>query len=228
MKYPIKENNYLSSCFKNDNPKTNGEYNLFQNLAPNQVVFDVGSRYDSEFLNYEGEVHYFEPVPEFIEALKAKNTNINKLSVFNNCGLSSKEGTVSYYPLYQSFYNRINSCQKDDKENVKFLHVIKGKNYLQGKNINRIQLLKIDVEGHEPDVIYGFEDEIKKVDIVQFEYGGTYLDNHQSLKEIVEYLQNKGFNEIGYLNYFGYVKLLDLKDHYDYCNIVCFNSESYR
>lgn len=39
-------------------------------LKPNiNVVFDVGSRYDSEFVNIDGEVHYFEPVPDFIERL---------------------------------------------------------------------------------------------------------------------------------------------------------------
>ena len=56
--------------FGNDNPKTNGEYRFFMAIKDNiNVIFDVGCRSDSEFTEFEGEVHYFEPVKEFIEKL---------------------------------------------------------------------------------------------------------------------------------------------------------------
>lgn len=38
------------------------------------VIFDVGCRSDSEFVNFHGEVHYFDPVNEFIVDLKINKT----------------------------------------------------------------------------------------------------------------------------------------------------------
>ena len=51
--------------------KTNGEEKFFLDIKNNiNVIFDVGCRSDSEFINFQGEVHYFDPVHEFIENLK--------------------------------------------------------------------------------------------------------------------------------------------------------------
>ena len=95
--------------FNNCNPKTNGEYDFFLSIKQNiNVIFDVGCRVDSEFLEFEGEVHYFDPVYEFIFNLK-KQPNRNKLSKFNHFGLGNDNKSLYYYPKYQSFYDRINS-----------------------------------------------------------------------------------------------------------------------
>lgn len=51
-------------------------------------------------------------------------------------------------------------------------------NYCEYKNIGSIDLLKIDVEGHELDVLLGgskmFSD--KKIKLVSFEFGGSNID----------------------------------------------------
>ncbi len=36
------------------------------------MIFDVGCRSDSDYIDFTGEVHYFDPVNEFIENLKIK------------------------------------------------------------------------------------------------------------------------------------------------------------
>lgn len=224
--YPLQENNQLNICFGNGNPKTNGEYNLLTNLKSDQIIFDVGCRTDSEFLKYTGEVHYFDPVAEFIQEI-IKHDNSNSKSFFNNFGLSSKTDSIIYYPAYQSFHNRIITCGNDDSVNAKKLHVLKGKDYMLRNNIEEIHFLKIDVEGHEQEVLFGFEENIKKIDIIQFEYGGTYKDSNCKLEEIIQFLIKNNFNEIGYLNQYGYVKIVNLVDHYQYCNIVAFNTKKY-
>ena len=66
--------------FNNCDSKTNGETKFFMNIKDNiNVIFDVGCRSESEFINFSGEVHYFDPVNEFIENLK-KQTILNKKS----------------------------------------------------------------------------------------------------------------------------------------------------
>lgn len=143
--------------------KTNGEekfYNLIKDYIKN--IFDVGCRSDSEFINFNGEVHYFDQVNEFIEKLK-KNNIKNSKSFFNNFGLGKENKEIYYYPRYQSFYNRINSCTVSDEKNKILLEIKKGEDYILNNNIINIDFLKIDTEGYEYDVLLGFENYLENI-----------------------------------------------------------------
>jgi hypothetical protein len=129
--------------FNNCNSKTNGEENFFTIIKDNiNVIFDVGCRSDSEFINFGGEVHYFDPVNEFIEQLK-QNKIINKISHFNNFGLGEANSQLYYYPKYQSFYDRINSCHVSDDCNKILLTIKKGNDYVIDKNIKQTDFLHL-------------------------------------------------------------------------------------
>jgi len=189
------------------------------------VIFDVGCRSDTEFIHFTGEVHYFDPVNDFIEQLKKQN-NINKSSYFNNFGLGHEESELYYYPKYQSFYDRVNSCHVSDDANKIVLKIKKAADYIRDNNIKSIDFLKIDTEGYELNVLQGFEDTLENVKIVQFEYGGTYLDNNRKLIDVIRYLEEKGFYKFSYLTSYGTELIKDFNDHYQYCNIVCINKNS--
>ena len=216
---------YNRRFFNNDNPKTNGEERFFLNIKDKiNVIFDVGCRSDTEFTTFEGEVHYFDPVNEFIEKLK-KQKNKNKLSYFNNIGLGNENKTLYYYPKYQSFCDRVNSCKVSDDANKILLHIKKAKDYINENNIKDIDFLKIDTEGYEFNVLQGFEDTLENVKIIQFEYGGTYLDNNIKLIDVINHLEQKGFHKFSYLTNTGCALITDFKDNYQYCNIVCINKK---
>ena len=212
--------------FNNCEPATNGEHKFFMDIKDKiSVVFDVGCRSDSEFINFCGEVHYFDPVNDFIEQLK-KQTNLNKTSYFNTFGLGNEAKQFYYYPRYQSFYDRINSCHVSDDSNKLLLDIKKGKDYVINNNVKHIDFLKIDTEGYELNVLQGFEDTLENVKIIQFEYGGTFLDNNIKLIDVIHYLISKGFYKFSYLTNNGPVPITDFSDHYQYCNIVCINNNS--
>lgn len=173
--------------------KLNGEYKFYVKIKDNiKVIFDVGCRVDSEFVNFSGEVHYFDPMTDFIEKLKQMK-NANKMSYFNNFGLGDKNSQLYYYPKYQSFYNRINACGVSDESNKCLLTIKKGIDYVNDNNIKSIDFLKIDTEGYELKVVKGFEDFLENINIIQFEYGGTFLDNDTKLIDVVDYLEKKDF-----------------------------------
>jgi FkbM family methyltransferase len=212
--------------FNNCNPKTNGEYKFFMDIKDKiNRIFDVGCRSDSDFIEFTGEVHYFDPVNEFIEKLKTQQ-NMNKASYFNSFGLGEDNKELYYYPRYQSFYDRINSCSVSDNSNKIVLHIKKGKDYINNNNIKNIDFLKIDTEGYELNVLQGFEDFLENVKIIQFEYGGTFLDNNTKLIDVINYLEQKGFYKFSYLTNYGTNLITDFTDHYQYCNIVCINKNS--
>lgn len=211
--------------FNNDDPKTNGEVLFFNTIKDKiDVVFDIGCRTDSEFVNFTGEVHYFDPVPEFIENVKGQ-TKLNSVAYCNNVGLGNEEKELYYYPRYQSFYNRITSCHIDDDGNKILLKIIKGITYITENDIVHIDFLKIDTEGYELSVLQGFEDFLEKVKIIQFEYGGTFIDNRITLLEIT-YLESKGFYKFSYLTSIGTEPITNFDNHCKYCNIVCVHKDS--
>jgi FkbM family methyltransferase len=207
--------------FGNDNSKTNGEEWFYQHIKNNiQVIFDVGCRYDSHFTTFNGSVHYFEPVSEFLNRLQSQPNN-NTPAYFNAFGLGHENAQLDYYPKYQSFYDRVTSCKKSDKSNKQVLSIRKAKDYILEHNIESIDFLKIDTEGFEFNVLKGFEEQLSKVKIIQFEYGGTFLDNKVKLIEVIQYLESFGFQHFSYLKNGGVVPIQTFEDHYRYCNIVC-------
>ena len=212
--------------FNNCNSKTNGEEKFFMAIKNNiNIIFDVGCRDNSEYINFSGEVHYFDPINKFIEILN-NQTNLNKISYFNNFGLGNENKEVYYYPRYESFYNRINSCRINDDSNKILLNIKKGNDYVINKKIQNIDFLKIDTEGYELEVLQGFEDFLINIKIIQFEYGGTFLDNNIKLIDVIKYLESKNFYNFSYLTNNGPILITDFKDHYQYCNIVCINKKS--
>lgn len=209
--------------FNNCDSKTNGEYLFYLQLKDKiNIIFDVGCRSDSEFLDFTGEVHYFDPVSEFIDNLK-NQPNKNKSAFFNNFGLSFENNNIYYYPKYQSFFDRVNSCKISDNENKIILNIKKSIDYVVQNNIKYIDFLKIDTEGFEYNVLLGFEDFLKNIKIIQFEYGGTFLDNNIKLIDVINLLKQHGFNKFSYLTNNGSELIKDFTDHYQYCNIVCIN-----
>lgn len=208
----------LNNC----KPLVNGEKWIFDRIPPGLTVFDVGSRNDSFFLSYLGEVHYFEPQPEFLADLKLQDPKKNTASFFNSFGLSDSEDISAWYPAFQSFVDRSETLKRQP-EPVQWLEIRRGDKYVQENKIEKIHFLKIDTEGFELKVIKGFGEFLSKVNHIQFEYGGTYIDAKIRLKDVLEYLRKMGFGNFGLLSSNEVIPLTSEDDHWQYCNILADN-----
>jgi len=202
----------------------NGELSFFNVIKDRvNVIFDVGSRFESIFMNSGKEVHYFEPNKEYYDRL-VQLVDANT-SYVNNFGLSDKTEESYYYPTYESFYNRVVSCSNDDSHNRVLLKLKTAKEYINENKIDKnIDFLKIDTEGYELKVLKGFENYLNRVKIIQFEYGGTFLDNGVKLVDVINYLKTYNFSKFSYIMANGIEEITDFQDHYHYCNVVCINS----
>jgi len=202
---------------------TNGEQLFFNKIKDNiRVIFDVGCREDSEFLNFNGECHYFDPVETFIDNLSTQ-PNTNTKSYFNKFGLGNETKELFYFPRHQSFFDRVKTCGLSDDSNKIILKIKKAADYINENSIANIDFLKIDTEGFELNVLKGFEDKLSSIKVIQFEYGGTYLDSNTKLIDVINHLKSFGFHNFSYLISSGIQLINDYTDHYRYCNIVCLN-----
>ena len=63
------------------------------------------------------------------------------------------------------------------------------------RGLRHIDLLKIDVEGHEYDVLRGAEKLLaaRQIGIVQFEFGGCNLDTRTSFRDFYSLMTEYGF-----------------------------------
>lgn len=215
----------LTQTFNDCNVDTNGErcfYNAIKGFV--RVIFDVGCRSDSMYLDFPREVHYFDPVKQFIIDLQ-QLPNQNHKSYFNDFGLSNETKIMFYYPRYESFLDRTKSCRISDDSNKLELRVRTAKEYIEEQKLPSVDFVKIDTEGFELNVLQGFGDRLNTVKFIQFEYGGTFIDRGIKLHDVITYLELHGFVKFSYLVGSGTVRMTNFDDHYQYCNIVCVHKD---
>ncbi len=202
----------------------NGELWLMEQiLSSAKTVFDVGAHiggWASHALHINPciDLHCFEPCTQSFLYLKSKRTEKNV--TYNNFGLGSKDSSEILYLygglsegnslfLRKGLENIVTSQLQNKTERVKIRTL---DSYCKENDIRKIGFLKIDVEGNEFAVIEGGKDSFKReaVSVVQFEYGGTYIDSRILLKDFFDF-----FVEMNYSFFLLYPKRLCPVPRYD-------------
>ena len=180
---------------------TNGEEWVLRQLAPFQpsVIFDVGANAGNWSLAAlaalpGAHVHAFEIVDDTFAKLRRRIGSRPDVTV-NAFGLSDSAGELqihvfedddeiaSYVPYPHGSFSR------------RTFPVRRGDDYVRQHAIERIDFLKLDVEGAEHLVLKGFCDTIDagKIDIIQFEYGKICIMTHFLLLDFYKLLEAKGY-----------------------------------
>ena len=178
------------------------------------TAIDVGA-HKGEFLNYLSnikdiqEIHAFEPQKEIFDVLNL-NFGKNKKIFLNNEGVSDINSTREmnlnsltststfstinksspWFKLKNLVLNKKDSFQKKIK-----IKTIRLDEYFKVKDINKIDLLKIDTEGHELKVLNGakknFETNKIKYLLIEIHSSNMYKDYRSS--DIYSFLEEKNF-----------------------------------
>ena len=165
------------------------------------IVFDVGAnvgKYTSEILEQypNCKIFAFEPsiaaASKFMEHNKAqKNVHLESIGISNKVTESvlysdfpgSPIGSLTKRNL-KHFGNELKYEEKITMDTID--------NYCE---INKIipDLLKIDVEGHELDVLKGSSKVLEKISIVQFEFGGCNIDTRTFFQDFWYFFKQHNF-----------------------------------
>ena|SRR3990167_1004097 len=159
------------------------ELEVFRNLKNIRVVFDVGARTDTDYLEIRPKAvyHLFEPAPDFFKELKEK-IGSKKNVYLNNYGLSDVEENLRYSSGLQAF-----ESGEANKEGGDMLLPLKTLDwYVKEYNIKRIDFLKIDTEGYDYKILKGGLETIKITKYIQYEHWDNLQQFHDLLGEEFE------------------------------------------
>jgi FkbM family methyltransferase len=197
------ENNNNADFYKNGENRF--LQNFFSDCKEKQLtVFDIGANvgdYTQILIHYsqkffkEMNVHLFEPMPHTFEKLKSRFVNSKGL-IYNNCGASDENSNRDIYfdhneSALASLYDRL-AVKLDKKIPIKLIRL---EDYITEQKVGKINLIKLDVEGHEFSALNGMGKYLNGhfIDFIQFEYGGTYIDSRTYLNDMFKLLESRGF-----------------------------------
>ena len=169
----------------------------------NPIVLDVGANvgdYASAALsaNSSAILHCFEPsVPHFAQLQKRI---VGTRAYLNNFGLSERTEDLILHKDSEitglaSLTNRDLShlnITLDIEESVK---LVAGDDYVSQNGIERIDLIKIDVEGWEMSVLNGLAKsfETNMVKCCQFEFGHAHIERRENFRDFWNFFMSRGF-----------------------------------
>jgi len=189
---------------------SSGESAVFKMLAqkkqPPYCIFDVGAN-QGQFLKSAlsnlsdgAQIHAFEPASETFRLL-SKNAGNNPSVILNNFGMGKEPGS------FELFYDKEGSglasltSRRLDHFDIKFSQSEKVTidtidNYCALRNIDQIDLLKIDVEGHELDVLAGATGLLGsgRIGMVMFEFGGCNIDTRTFFQDFYYLFTGNGMS----------------------------------
>ena len=200
---------------KSENNLFKGE-NLFISKFDNLNIkncLDIGSNigeYSLQVLkNLDTNVIAFEPMPECGEFLKKIKKKYGNRFSYYRYALSNKEGEdiINFGTStggLSSLEKSINEIDYLKKSNVNSMKIEKKMldSYLDNKNFNSIDFIKIDVEGHEYKVLEGGMNFINKhkVKLIQIEFNIHHLYVGNSVLQFSKILKNYVTTQMNLIN----------------------------
>lgn len=196
--------------YNNDNnsdPLVNGEfYFLNKVLTGCRIVFDVGANrgdWSAQIVSIQPsvEVHAFEPSASTYQMLLQQK--FPPQVTCNPFGLGAQSESRSLYIFgdgagINSLYQRRDLEDAYGLATPTITETVTLETldlYCEKHHITRIDLLKMDVEGYEREVLRGAHRMLSQsaIRLIQFEYGGTFIDAGILLKDMFELLHAYGY-----------------------------------
>ena len=190
---------YENECH---DPWTNGERFVLDAVAAAEpaCIFDVGANVGgwTEMARLRcpsAEVHAFEISPPTLASLRDRTAGDRMVRCVAT-GLSDAPGTVRlrHFPDHPELTTASDFPHAATAEEIE-APVTTGDRYAEEAAIDRIDLLKIDVEGMEHRVLAGFEALFARgaVQTVQFEYGRVNILSGHLLRDFSAFFESHGF-----------------------------------
>lgn len=176
---------------------------ILSGLPPGGVFVDVGANVGihtlvaARHLGADGRVFAFEPFPPNVERLR-RNITLNHLENVEivPVALSDVSGEVARMATRFSRSGNATLAERSDAAQVVEVPTMRFDDWIGGKEIERIDVLKIDVEGAEERVMRGMRSTLGRVEVhrILLEINPVMLERMGSSPESLSGL----LNDLGY------------------------------
>ena len=185
--------------------RSNGEWRVIAALEviDPQLVIDVGANRGDWSANVRQRyplchIHALEILPATFARLQMRAADWQHATL-SNIGLAAEPGTAKIYTspdddLTSTAYPLAGLAEHAAHySGSEVCPVTTGAAYMQEHGIERIDMLKIDVEGMDLQVIKGYGDRLSQIRVIQFEYGIFNIASRDLLIDFHALLTSAGF-----------------------------------
>jgi FkbM family methyltransferase len=167
------------------------------------LVIDIGAnigKYSQELRKkqIDLEIHLFEPASFNVQKLK-NAFSADPLITINPCGIANISGNATLFTnepgsalasLTKRKLGHVGidfDCQEDVK-------LIRFEDYWRSVlNCRAVDIVKLDIEGHELDALKSFGEALAVTKVIQFEFGGCNVDTKTNFQEFFYFFKDNGF-----------------------------------
>lgn len=185
-------------------------------IKNNILVIDIGGNYGEYTSSLRkqfsrSEIHIFEPSEKCFSSLKDRflksdNVHINQLAISNINGATSLHAN--------EFGSGLSSLQKRRLDHYQIFFeksepvtLIRFEDYWISKLKKRsIDIIKLDVEGHELSALEGMGLAMQSTKLIQFEFGGCNIDSKTYFQDFWYYFKENNF-ELYRISPIGLIKI---------------------
>lgn len=183
----------------NLNPWTNGEYNIVDKLVSSwNIVFDAGackgewSQYVMNKSKFPLQIFMFEPSPVNYKYLKKKFSDKNNVHIYDYALSNSNVTAPFYFESKLSGSNALYYHPQNKGFKQTRVRCVKLDDFIKRKKIQKIDFLKMDIEGAEVPAIQGCIEVLQKgkIEFLQIEYNKTWITAGYKLLEVFDLLKD--------------------------------------
>lgn len=187
---------------RNHDIRSNGELVIIQKIQTlnPKIIVDGGAnigKYSQLLRQYtKADIHAFEPVADTFRILQ---NNLNGKPGFHlhQAGLY-KENCNREINLFKSnTHSSIYDIQGLNYQSISKAHIqlITGDEFMRNEKLEKIDFLKLDLEGAEYDALTGFHDALSRqaITAIQFEYGYINITTKKLLLDYYQFFEQYGY-----------------------------------
>jgi len=184
------------------------EFKFIENyLDQSDIVVDVGANigvytlWMSRCISSKGKIIAFEPDPRNFERVKSQ-TNLNEINdrvILEDIALSNKQEKVNF-AQGKDDQNYISKYEDGSTEEKIVVSATNLDSYARNRDINKVDFLKIDVEGGDLLVLKGARKMLSEnsVDVIQFEVNEKVENFGIEISEIFSFLEMYNYDVFSY------------------------------
>ena len=178
-------------------------------LKKGMTCLDIGGNIgyyvllESKYVGSKGNIIAIEPSPLNFECLKKNLTSLNLKNVqAYNIAAGENDG-ITKFLIYEGAGNSCMVLPDDEKPkwpgNIISIPIKKMDSFLEEKKIDKIDFLRMDVEGYEKKVINGLNKTIRKFKPIIYMELHQYIVGQDNTAEMLQDLKNEGYEITTYV-----------------------------